>query len=378
MWKATLLLMLPALFCTGSADAAPHTEGFGLSQSRHAYQDKMLDRRFAVREGGQLAVRVGDSDVEIVSGASDEVHVEVFVESNDRDRARAHFENQHFRVTQEGNTVRVVTRQDQPTRFSWRNWRDHPRILTRLHVPTRFNADLRTSDGDVQVERLRGEIFLKTSDGDIEVGALAGTEIVLNTSDGDIRVETLEAQTLDIETSDGDLDLGTVVARRIHARTSDGDIRIHRLDGEAEVRTSDGDIRLDAYHGPTLVARTSDGDITIDELIAGQSRIRSSEGTIVLRRVEGALEASGSDTDIRVTLFKPGKVLLTTSDGDITIDASKKLPATIHLHGEEVRLSSQFQLDGEVGEETAHGHLNGGGPRLEARTSDGTVTLRAR
>ncbi len=340
-------------------------------------QEKMIDRRFPVGAGGTLEVAVGDSDVEVVPGDGD-VRVEVFLEGRDMEKAREYFERQRFAVEQDGNTVRVQTDPERKIRFSWGDWRDRAQIRTRVSVPEQFNADVRTSDGDVRIERLRGEIYVKTSDGDVRAGALFGPSVVLKTSDGDVHAETLEAETVEIETSDGDLDLGAVTAAHITARTSDGDIRARRLTGDAEVKTSDGDVRIEAFHGAAFSARTSDGSITIDALIARESSVHSSDGKITLRRVEGALEASGSDTDIEVDLFKPDAVSLTTSDGNIVITAPANLPADVRLRGEDVRVASAFNFQGLVKEERAEGSINGGGPLLEARSSDGSVTLRAR
>jgi hypothetical protein len=172
-----------------------------------------------------------------------------------------------------------------------------------VSAPENFNADLHTSDSDIGVGRLTGDVRMTTSDGDVTVGSLSGANLALTTSDGDIRVEEFDGESIEIGSSDGDLLLGRLTAGRITARTSDGDIRISSLNGSAEVRTSDGDILI------TLPANYG---------------------------------------------------------------------ANIRLRGDDVRIARDLQFEGELDEdgERATGALNGGGPMIDARTSDGDVTIR--
>ena len=365
--KSTLFILLTALLFLPLALS---------SQAQDRDRETMIDERFSVNEGGTLEVNVGDADVTVEPGSSDEVHVEVIVEARNMERGREYFEKQNFDVDQRGNTVRVETERRQRINWGWRDWRDKPHIYVRVTVPEAFNADLHTSDGDIAVDRLRGEVRMKTSDGDIDAGDLTGATLSLSTSDGTITVDDLDGEVVELETSDGDLDLGTITANRIFARTSDGDIRTGDLKGEAEIRTSDGDIHVSSFDGSSFFARTSDGTITVDELMAETSTVRSYSGEITLSRATGDLDVSGSDTDIRLDLVRPGEISATTSDGDISITLPRSHRADVRLRGEDVRVSSSLDFDGRIEEDRADGQINGGGPRLEARTSDGEVTLR--
>ena len=368
MWKATASLLLLLLFASTTL-AAPNNVGT-------LDREKVLDKRFPVSEGGLLEIAVGDSDVEVVVGSSNEIHVEVWVEGRDMEVAREYFKHQRFSAEADGNTVRVRTDAKTSFRLDWRNWRNHPQILTRIEVPERFDANLRTSDGDVAVERMRGDIQIRTSDGDVRVGSLAGPRISLDTSDGDIEADELEADTITLDTSDGDILLGTVSADQISLRTSDGDLRARQLLGNVDAKTSDGDIRFDRVDATTFSARTSDGDLTIDELRASQSTVRSSDGSISLRRVTGSLDVSGSD-DIRLDLVDPATISVNSADGDIDITAPASLSADLYLRGDDVRIARSFNFRGELKDERAEGNINGGGPMIEAKSSDGEVRLRA-
>ena len=356
--------------------AAVLSLSFVAANSQAQQRETMIEENYAVQEDGILEVNVGDADVEVTSGTSNEVHVEVVLEGRDMERAREYYDRENFSVTQSGNTVRVETNPRRRVRFDWRDWRDHPHIYVRVRVPESFNADLQTSDGDISLDRLRGDVRLRTSDGDVTAGTLQGAQISLGTSDGDVRVETLEGDIIEIETSDGDLDLGRLTAQRIFARTSDGDIRTGALQGEVEVKTSDGDITIASFNGTNLFARTSDGDITIDELISESSTVRTSDGSITVRHVEGDLDASGSSADLRLTLVRPGMISATTSDGDVSLNLPPGYGADLRLRGDGIRVASSLDFNGRIDDESADGTINGGGPMIEGRTSNGDVTVR--
>ena len=80
----------------------------------------MIDERFSLNEGGLLKIDVGDANVEVEPGASDEVHVVVIVEARDRERGKTYFEQQNFDVSHQGSTVRVETNAQRNRRMNWR------------------------------------------------------------------------------------------------------------------------------------------------------------------------------------------------------------------------------------------------------------------
>ncbi len=66
----------------------------------------------------------------------------------------------------------------------------------------------------------------------------------------------------------------------------------------------------------------------------------------------------------------------TSSDGDISITLPSTFGADLRLRGDDVRISRDLDFDGRIEDESATGEINGGGPLIEARTSDGEVTVR--
>ena len=338
--------------------------------------ETMIDEHFSVTDGGMLEVNASDADVVVTSGKALDVHVTVVLEARDMARARAYYERQHITAAQNGNTVRVNS---DPERYSnnWRDWRDHPHIVIQVVVPEVFNVDLRSSDGDLSLERLRGNVHMKTSDGDVSTGELEGNRVEIRTSDGDVNTRALSGKTIEIATSDGDLLLGDISADHLVARTSDGNISTSAVSGDAEIKTSDGDITVTAFHGPSLHVRTSDGSIRVDRVDARTSRAHASDGQIHLKGVDGDVEAVTSSGDIHLELRKPGAIMAKTSDGDVMIDVPEGHAADVRLRGD-VQMAHAGTFDGQVREDRADGRINGGGPLIEATSSDGAVSLKMR
>lgn len=371
----TLLVLLSGLagvllFARTNSDGAAHHLAFTLSDEG----ERMIDERFSVRAGGTLEVRVADADVQVETTAANEARVEVYLDGRNMDRAREYFRHLNFQVEQRGDAIVVSTNPPRNFRFDSHGGAS---IHVRATIPSRFNADVQTSDGDVVLGELQGRVTIQTSDGDIATQSLEGPHISLRTSDGDIAAGEIRSEEAAIQTSDGDIALQAVVAAKISVRTSDGDIALMRLEGESDVMTSDGDIYVRAFRGPVLRARSSDGSIVAEDLVGEHVELRTSDGSISAKRVDSHLQARTSSGDIAVEVLKSGNVELQTSDGDIVIAAPAGLAADLHLKGGRVQVSSALAFEGRLEEDEAQGTLNGGGHTLTARTSDGTVVLKA-
>lgn len=334
----------------------------------------MLEETYKVSEGENLSVAVGDADLLIETSRRNEARVEVYLDGRNMDKAREYFEDQNFEIDRDGSTIYVTTR---PVRKNY-NWNTDggANITIKVAIPDAFNVNLKTSDGDIALGAISGEVTLHTSDGDISANELVGPNISIRTSDGDITSESMESERVTVTTSDGDIVLNDIRSEDISVRTSDGDIKAGLLAGNASVATSDGDVYINTLDGGEFAVRTSDGEITTEEVIANTSQFQTSDGSIVLKSVSGDVTAKTSSGDLHVTLETGEKVYLRTGDGDIHIRAPQDYAAELTLKGERVHVSSSFQFDGRIKENEATGRINGGGFTLEARTSDGEVVFK--
>ena len=337
---------------------------FTLAVSGQVVDEAMIDRSFKVADGGNLHVAVSDGDVTIETHKADEVHVRVIVTASTSERARRLFEAQRFEVAHSRNTVRISTN---PTGYDWRRrpWSGEPHgIHVMVVVPSTFDTDVLTSDGNIAVSSLSGTVNLRTSDGDIRTGTLSGDVATITTSDGDVVAEGFDSDTVHVRSSDGDFVFGEVGTKRFEAITSDGDVRIANLTGDATLRTSDGDLDLGRIDGSSVraitsdgdirigsirarraVLRTSDGDISVRELATSESTVYSSDGTIDLSRVDGDLTVTASDADIRIGSIRARRAVLRTSDGDISVRELATSESTVHSSDGTIDLS---RVDGDL------------------------------
>lgn len=321
------------------------TIGLTISSFAQADQEDTTRQSFEVDPGGTLIVDTDTGDIRVRSGASREVTITIH--QNFRTSNRSEIEDirdrLHIDMDQRGNDVIVTVELDRPARrwFGYTNDGNHLQLSFDIRVPERFNADLETSDDDIIVGDLTGDIVCRTSDGDIRISDI----------DGPIR-----------------------------ASTSDGDITLGRIAGTVTLKTSDGDIEADSIGGD-IDATTSDGNIIIEHA-AGFARMKTSDGNIRLAEIDGAVDAKTSDGNLIVMFIgQPDRnCRMTTSDGDITVHLQPSCRFSLDARANDGDISAEG-LTVKLGRRDKHhlvADLNGGGPELYLRTSDGNIDIRER
>ena len=178
--------------------------------------DRTLDRSFTVSPGGSLVVNADGASVNVTSTDTDKVSVHMRVSSSEKDLA-----DMTLDATQNGNEITATMRR--PKSGGWFNlgsWRAESSI--EVTVPRRFDVNVKTGGGSIELRDTAGSVKLNTSGGDITAKNLNGT-VWLRTSGGGINVEKVR----------GDVD----------ANTSGGDIQLFNIDGGIKGHTSGGRAR---------------------------------------------------------------------------------------------------------------------------------------
>lgn len=180
-----------------------------------------------------------------------------------------------------------------------------------VETPTELGLDARTSDGNVEVHGLNGDLRLHSSDGNVDLHDVQGA-LRLTSGDGNLTIHnasgTLEGRTSDgrivvdgrfsgvqLHSSDGSLDFSLAEGSQLTAAsridTSDGRVTVHvpkNLAADLDVHTSDGKIdcslpvTMDHYDsgggdghrlqgklnggGTALTISSSDGNVVIASL----------------------------------------------------------------------------------------------------------------
>lgn len=280
----------------------------------HQYESSggaLFDQSFDVSPGALLVVKVSDLDVAVSS--HDSRQVEVVLHGDDEEYSGHAIEEMGFTVERTSEGIEISTESS-----DWSDWDGFDGTL-QITVPTRFDVQVQTGDGDVAVESIEGVVMLRTGDGDIALGGASGAEVMIQTGDGDVAVGATASRDIRIQTGDGDVALGALRAEEVQVRTGDGDIVIEDLSGALRASTGDGDVML---------------------------HIREFAG-----------------------------VQITTGDGDVTLFAPSSLAADISIVGGELVLADAFELPAQLDGRKLEGTLNGGGPELSVRVGDGTIRL---
>jgi hypothetical protein len=262
-------------------------------------RDLYLDRRFDLQPGGTLTVDVPDGDVSIATSRGGRASVEVFITARDREWGRTVFERMKFEAIRSGNDLRVTATSPRLGDYDWGDGRGVD-VRVEIAVPQRFDLDIASSDGDISINDVAGQIDLRTADGDVTLGNARGPAISISTSDGDVSAESIETDELVIQTHDGDVYVAAN-ARSSRITTGDGDIQLDLMArGEVRLRTGDGDITI--YGDHSLAA---DVELRGDDVQVGSEY--SLEGRLDRRGALGQLNGGGP------------LLLAETGDGTISI-----------------------------------------------------------
>ena len=191
-------------------------------------------------------------------------------------------------------------------------------VRLRARVPERFDLDLYTNGGHIDVQELTGSVTARTAGGHIEVQEIRG-DVELETSGGRIEAKEIEGE--------------------LEAETSGGPIRVSEVMGRCQLRTMGGGIRV-SDAGDEVEAETSGGSIEVDFAGQASGRIRTSGGSIDVELPEGF------GVDLRARTI-----------------------------GGQVRIDEDFAISGDVDREEAEVALDGGGPDLELETTGGSIRV---
>ncbi len=274
---------------------------------------------FPVENGVRIDVETSGGSIDVIGKRTDEVVVEMYVRKRgDYYRAgEADLEDWDITISESGNEVTAHAKRKKRRNWNW--GKNNYSISFVVYAPVNSLSDVRTSGGSIELSNLEG---------------------------------------------------------KQQGRTSGGSVRAEDIKGDVTLRTSGGSISLNEIQG-SVEARTSGGRI-VAENIAGDLDVRTSGGSITMEGVEGDVEASTSGGSIRAEILTPKDYIdLRTSGGSITIEVPEGIGYDLDLDGNRVRADLK-NFSGEYEKDEIRGTLNGGGTRVKARTSGGSVRFNYR
>jgi hypothetical protein len=275
---------------------------------------------------------------------------------------------------------------------------DVPRDTRRIDLDTRGGSlDIRnlagsvvaeTAGGSIRIDDIGGEVRAATAGGGIQLGRVSG-RVECETAGGSIRLDSAGASA-ELRTSGGGIQ-AREVRGDLRAETAGGSIRAESVGGSLIAATSGGSIHVGEVAG-LVDAETAGGSIHVESAPQGV-RAETAGGGIQLNNVAGKVIATSAAGPIRAYFVagRPlGDSLLETTAGSIIVwlpaSIAVRVDAVIDFASGSNRIQSEFdsitvqRSDGDfgTGQVVAAGVLNGGGPVLRIRNTNGRIQIQRR
>jgi len=195
-------------------------------------------------------------------------------------------------------------------------------LMTEVHMPRDADLQIETRDGSVDLAAVNGNVTIHSADGAINASQLTG-KIEIQSADGAIMTDSLK----------GDV--------RLHS--TDGAITVTHLDGQCDVTSTDGALRAEGR---------------FDSL-----RLVSTDGSVVAKVAEGSRMTSAWS--------------IRTVDGSVNVSLPQNFQANINASTRDghIKLALPVTVQGEISQSKVQGTLNGGGPELTLKSTDGSIRL---
>ena len=382
------------------------------------------------KQGLRLRVNADPGNIHIFTDESTRVSYRVRIEADSREPGADEFLHE-FTVAARRASWGVSIEGVLP----WRQFGGRFSVVYEIHVPRRYNIEVHTLGGNIELLDIEGYADLFTEGGNITAGRVDASPASSHSSSASAaghiaaRLVTLGghiaigdvAGTLRATTSGGHITTANIAGDAI-LETGGGQIRTGRISGAAALDSGGGNIRVqsagsnvtaDTSGGQiefreasgTIRARTQGGSVRIAHVI-GPTSVETSGG-IFLGRVDASLRVSSSsgnvtawlaDSSLHVAADRKGNTKnnrklpeasqLSSSDGDIVVYLPREMAATIDAviergGGHRIIADASLPLrvsyqDSDVGPRSirCEGQLNGGGEVFHLRAVSGNIILK--
>jgi DUF4097 and DUF4098 domain-containing protein YvlB len=395
----SILAILVASTCLALEPADQGNVKRGEPQRQGNYWEERAECSAPAREGGRLVVRADFGSINVKPGASDRVvcQVRLRIYTSEENEARRYFKDFELTLRQLEGALYLTGRLPQQRHGHMSLGAEYA-----LTVPLRFNLDLETKGGGIEVQKLEGQLEAVTAGGGIRGGDLGGpvrvetagggiqlgniaAAVEARTAGGSIRVGDVHGAAV-LETSGGEIVAG-MIQGTLRAQTAGGDLVLRGASGPLEARTAGGQVQI-GQSGGTVIAQTAGGSIRLQGA-RGRVEARTAGGSIDLLQIQNAIRATTSAGAILAQMDADLKTFaaseLQTSVGDIQVFLPPNLPLTVDAAIDMAaghKIVSDFPLniqkEGERFVPTklrGEGALNGGGQVLRLRTVAGNIEI---
>jgi TonB family protein len=389
-----------------AAPVAGHA--FAVSPRRNATAIENKSGTVTTREGLRLRLDTETGNVRVFTDATNEVRYAVRIETDASGPDAQKLIHQFDLYTSSVATGVTISGHIQGREQRERVW-----VTYELHVPRKYNVEVTTHAGNIQVGDVDGRVNLITDGGNISAGSVTGG--VRQQGIPAARLESISGGHLSVRDVTGDLKAitagGHITAGNIlgdaNLSTGGGHITAGNIRGVAQLDTGGGNISVERA-GSRVTASSGGGQISFGEAagaiqaraagggvrvlrVSGPMQLDSNGGSIFLTRVENTVHASTGTGSITAWLSPTVKIAgssqLESGHGDIVVYVPRDLQMTIeatidtaaghHIAADPSLAMKTTYHTGESGKQVRGVcDINGGGEVLKLRAMEGNIQLR--
>jgi hypothetical protein len=313
--------------------------GMLLSNTHEVFADAgvrgTFQRSFKVDGPVTLRIKNNSGAVNVRRGGSSQVEIHAEIRVNDwfggpSDEAVKKIE-QNPPVQQSGNEVRISVPEPESMfrRVS---------INYEISVPENTNVEASTGSGSETVESVKGPVAANSGSGSIHL-----------------------------------ISIGSAT----RAETGSGSIELRDINGAAEVSTGSGSVTATKISG-AFRGRTGSGRIDMDQSAPGDVDAETGSGHIELKNLEGSLRAHAGSGHISADGRPKGSWELHSGSGSIDVRVAGDVGLDLYARAGSgsVEVTPPVTMESStINRHEVRGKIRGGGVRLEATTSSGSIHI---
>ena len=167
----------------------------------------------------------------------------------------------------------------------------------------------------------------------------------------------------------------------LDASSTNGGMNVTGIIGETEARTTNGSVKIIGCEGK-LTVKTTNGRVELEE-VSGNVGAKTSNGGISagLAMIDGESEFETTNGSLDVRIEKGDSVPLTahTTNGSIKVHLPSDFVANVEAKTTNGHIRSDLPITvaGKISKTSLQGELNGGGPLMKLKTTNGNINIRS-
>jgi Toastrack DUF4097 len=227
-----------------------------------------------------------------------------------------------------------------------------------LHVPSAMRISVARYSGKLSIEKA-GDVELVDSRGDVTIRDLSGRVSVSHRG--------------------GDLNIADVAALKLTVRGTD--VRLARVHGDVTAQAQGGEINATELEGAVDI-EANNTDVTLERLETTKApvHVTATNGSVRLRGVRSETRIDAHNAEVVVAMAQPAAVAVYADGGESMEITSPRggfqLDAVASAGGRITVPDKLVDVKIDNAEQRAEGPVNGGGPTITLRATQGEIVVR--